>query len=170
MNETSSDHLILCNCEGCIMCNCPRVIPNIHEIFQRDACRRGLDSAPAAESGSSGPCTLEMTSQRCRTETLVHSPQLNESPSTTLRTRESRSPPFLLSLPFSPRRIEGYLPCDVGRGETPDRTTALHPTSRASGAPCSCGGKKKMVREGGFHPFKGRVSRHFGDSVRIPLC
>lgn len=23
-----------------------------------------------------------------------------------------------------------------------------------------------MVREGGFHPFKGRVSRHFGDSVR----
>ncbi len=24
----------------------------------------------------------------------------------------------------------------------------------------------KMGRDGGFHPFKGRVSRHFGDSVR----
>ena len=24
-----------------------------------------------------------------------------------------------------------------------------------------------MVREGGFHPFKGRVSRHFGDSVCV---
>jgi hypothetical protein len=25
-----------------------------------------------------------------------------------------------------------------------------------------------MPRDGGFHPFKGRVSRHFGDSVRVP--
>jgi hypothetical protein len=27
-----------------------------------------------------------------------------------------------------------------------------------------------MGRDGGFHPFKGRVSRHFGDSVRLYLC
>jgi hypothetical protein len=26
-----------------------------------------------------------------------------------------------------------------------------------------------MPRDGGFHPFKGRVSRHFGDSVRVPF-
>lgn len=26
-----------------------------------------------------------------------------------------------------------------------------------------------MGRDGGFHPFKGRVSKHFGDSVRLPF-
>jgi hypothetical protein len=26
-----------------------------------------------------------------------------------------------------------------------------------------------MPRDGGFHPFKGRVSRHFGDSVGCSL-
>jgi hypothetical protein len=27
-----------------------------------------------------------------------------------------------------------------------------------------------MGRDGGFHPFKGRVSRHFGDSVGLSCC
>lgn len=43
------------------------------------------------------------------------------------------------------------------------------PASQPASSTCSShpahGNRERMPREGGFHPFKGRVSRHFGDSV-----